>query len=207
VGIAELIGKTKNAVMLDPWAARISEELGIAPAWKSDRIGVDIAMNLIARIPNTRAATVGEILDIRTELRSPLVRFRSAMAKAAKDAPSEPKERLDFIRTLCLEELDPAVIEIEERRNENSLLEHLVELVKDPRELLPPAGGLALAFAGSGRALLGAAGGVLGVATPIVKATLARRRVEREISKDRFYFLHRLQEIAAGYQASAREMT
>jgi hypothetical protein len=190
--IAARIEISDNAVLLDPWSSHIAQLLEVGKRSALERTGADAALNLLVQIPTIQRASVNDIVDIRTELHAPLVRFRAAMAKASREAPISGKERTDYFRSFYLEEVEPALVEIDEKRRENSFLESLLDTVKDPRELIVPAGGLAIALAGPGGTLAGIAGGIVGVATPVVRGLLERRRREREIARNRFYFLHRV---------------
>jgi hypothetical protein len=53
------------------------------------------AAGFLARLPTFPPAKVDEIIDIREELQGPLVRFRGAMVKVAREFTAEPWER-DF---------------------------------------------------------------------------------------------------------------
>lgn len=88
-----------------------------------------LAAHLLERLPLFEAATVDEILDIRSELELPLVRFRGAIARFSedirigywdKDFPNEAEE-------VFYREVAPAILEIEESLKTNRYLHQLTE--------------------------------------------------------------------------------
>ncbi len=100
-----------------------ASEVGIA---KGRHTG--LAAHLLNQLPLFDDASIDEMLDIRKELESPLVRFRSAMIRfseqvrsAAWDEEFTPEADLVFHR-----EVAPAILEIEEAVKSNRYLQGLL---------------------------------------------------------------------------------
>lgn len=200
---AEVLIRTATstgAVLLDPWGAELTELFGL----EEDRrrtVAADIGLGLLGRLPTVAEANVSEIIGVREELSGALVRFRAAMASAARDAPPDPADRDDFVHAFYDEQVAPALVEIDERVEENSLLRQLLDVVKDPKELAVPVGGLLLASGGGLAGLLSAASGVTGLSIPVLRSMVEQRRERRQVQANPFYLLYRLRR---GVGASGR---
>lgn len=86
-----------------------------------------LASGLLRRLPLFDAAPVDEVLGIRTELESPLMGFRGAMARLARTVRSEEwsPEFEAAIDEVIVREVEPAVAEIEEWIKSNRPLSRL----------------------------------------------------------------------------------
>jgi len=93
-----------------------------------------IIANLFERLPLFDKASIEEILDIRSELEKPLIRFRSAIIKYGeyiKSAAWAP----DFLfeaDQLYRREIEPAILEIEEAYKSSSYLRVLAGKATEP---------------------------------------------------------------------------
>lgn len=96
-----------------------------------------LAANLFERLPLFESASIGEILDIRSELQKPLHNFRSAMIKMSDDMKSCSWEE-DFVKEAELifyENVKPSVLEIEEAVRSNKSLTKYIKCTVKPLEL------------------------------------------------------------------------
>ena len=83
--------------------------------------------NFIQRLPCFDSAPVDELIDIKSELSSPLARFRSKMLTYSSEIQSLPWDN-DFeseCNLLYDKEVVPALLEIEEATKENTFLKNL----------------------------------------------------------------------------------
>lgn len=85
---------------------------------------ISLAANILERLPLFDRASISEVMDIRKELKAPLVRFRQAIMTFSEAIQSEPwnKEFLSEAESLFRKEIEPAVLEIEESVNANKYL-------------------------------------------------------------------------------------
>lgn len=107
---------------------------------------VHLAAHLFERLPIFERASVSELLDIRSELQKPLVRFRSAMLASAEKIASAPWEK-GFSReaeTLILRDVEPSVLELEELVRDARLRKHILTTVAEGDWKLTAAGTFAL---------------------------------------------------------------
>ena len=111
-----------------------------------------LANNLMVSLPTFELSTVDEILDIRNELESPLVRFRSKVISFNQDIQSLPWS--DDFEPECIKlyhkEIAPAILEIDELTKDSSFLKNLGYKLLSDESILKAAGGLAIAVAASG---------------------------------------------------------
>ncbi|WP_412734282.1 hypothetical protein [Krasilnikovia sp. MM14-A1259] len=156
----------------------------------------------IDRLPSFPFADMSEVLDIRQELRAPLGRFRKVVAGLSSgfDVPPEDPEFGAVLNARWIQEVQPALDEIEERVRQDASLRALTGKftagVVDPLKSALPAAGLgSLSFAAGMDAWLGAAA-VIGAAAaaPTVKAFQDRRKALREIEKHPYFFLYSTEE-------------
>ena len=108
--------------------------------------------NIIQRLPAFETASIDEILDIRKELEDPLVRFRGKMLSYTQDIQLMPWDE-DFqseCSILYEKEITPAVLEISELTQENSILKNLGEEFVSDGQFMKSAGGLIVSIAAAG---------------------------------------------------------
>lgn len=156
----------------------------------------------IDRLPSFPFADMSEVLDIRQELRAPLGRFRKAVSglSSGLDVPPEDAEFSAVLNARWIQDVQPALDEIEERIQQDASLRTLTGKftagVVDPLKSALPAAGLgSLSFAAGIDAWMGAAA-VIGAAgaAPAVKAFQERRKAMRDIEKQPYYFLYKTEE-------------
>lgn len=170
-------------------ATPLSRERGKQVAAASDILGL---------LPAFPKASVAEILDIRTELEAPLVRFRAAMVELGKLVESAAYEEgfADQVDELYRAKVAPALLEIEEQVRANSYLRVLVgEVVGDSKTLLAGVLGVGLAHAADVSQLV--AGGVAAAGQAMAKAAWERQARGRKLSEHELYFLYRTEQLLA----------
>lgn len=183
---------------------KLGVEAGIfSPTSSARRRGRDASLTngLFGRLPNFENADTSEILGIRTELRSPLQRFRQGIREISDDidtAPEDPQFELE-IEDAWITTVAPAISEIEERVAENSSLREKVRrVVSDPASLTGTVAGTGIAIA-AGPAfavpsavslMLSSTAGLASLAVAALRTDLAERSESTEIAKTQFYFLY-----------------
>lgn len=192
------IATSSGPLMLDRWGSQLDrfilDELGVVPK-KLSRVdaALEVGMALLVDLPGVRRASVAEIIDIRSELEGPLVRLRSALVRAAVDAPLDSGGFEEFVRELRIREIEPAMVELSELAAQDTFLSALLRTAPDPRDLVVPVGGVVLAAGLAGPlAPLGVLAAAAGLVPSLLVAqrNLAERRAEMRANP--FYFLHRL---------------
>jgi len=157
---------------------------------------VTVAARFMEQLPAFPNATIQEILDVREELRSPLVRFRAAIIEMERLIES-PAHGADFeaeANDLFAERVAPALLEIEELVRDNSSLRQLAgAAVADAKTILMAAG---ITFGVTTQADLShLVAAALDVAVPlsatIGRAVLERSVAARDIERHQLFFLYR----------------
>lgn len=96
---------------------------------------VSLASELLVKLPRFDDASVDEILDIREELKKPLIRFRSGIVKFSREIESASWDS-DFpyeANQVFVEHVEPAILEIEEVcRSTSFLAEFIPTLAEKP---------------------------------------------------------------------------
>jgi hypothetical protein len=89
---------------------------------------IGFVSDLFHRLPNFDEATVDEILDIRKELQTPLVRFRAAIMRYSSEIKHEPwnDEFCHEAEKIFYREIEPAVLEIEEECKNNKYIYRVI---------------------------------------------------------------------------------
>ncbi|MFQ6329613.1 hypothetical protein ACLMAL_26230 [Nocardia sp. CWNU-33] len=174
------------------------------PVSSSRTRGRDASMadGLFDRLPNFEHATISEILDIRTELRSPLLRFRQGVRDISKDIETAP-ENTDFVHYIedaWTHKVAPALDEIEEVIQQNTGLRSLMrKAIQDAAGAagvlgtgsIVVAAGPAAGTAAAATLLLGGAGATLGGFTLAgIRAFLQEQEAIRSATGTQFYFLY-----------------
>jgi hypothetical protein len=162
---------------------------------------VHLAARLLERLPVFEQSTVAEILDIRREMQVPLVRFRSAMLKAAEQISLAPWDR-SFGRdaeSLIQREVKPAILEIEESVRDAKIHKHLQKPLAEGGWKLSAAGAVAVGVAhalGAPDLLTGILGGTLPV-MPLIHSAMSSWRAESQrVERHPFYLYYRLASLA-----------
>ncbi len=160
-----------------------------------------LAGDLLRRLPLFEQATVSEVLDIRRDLRAPLLGFRQKVRDFAGEVRSAAWQEgfAEAADALFRERVEPEVERIEHAIRENSSYAELGR-----RILRHGATGLAGGVVGgflagassladvSVAALLGGAGG------PMVRALLDKHRRMRELEENQLYFYYAAGEALGG---------
>ena len=162
-----------------------------------------LASHLLRRLPLFEAAPVDEILDIRRELERPLVRFRGAAARFDDGMRAAGREAEEFVgdaEEVFVQEVEPAVSEIEEAVRDNRFLARLVPGMTEPPHW---AAGGALGMAAYNLASLPelaslAVGGGIGLAVGARRAYLDWRESQREVEKKELFFYYEAGQRLAG---------
>ena len=150
------------------------------------------ASTFVKQLPTFPNASVDEVIDIREDLSTSLTSFRSEMVTISREFTSEAwdSDFDDSLQDAWVEKVNPALQAIEESVRENkSLLELATGVVGNINASYPGlmiAGGGALGHVGS----VGAIGGALAAASPLLLALRDRREHSRAIRMQPFYFLY-----------------
>lgn len=155
-----------------------------------------LAANLMEQLPAFPMASIAEVLQIRDELRKPLVRFRAAiieMERRINAASYEPNFAAE-VEELYLETVAPALNEIDEQIATNAYLRELVGAAVDQTTSLLGAG-LAVGFA-TGLGLQPLVAAAIEVAFPAAaittKGTWSYLQQQREASRHQLFFLYKV---------------
>lgn len=108
-----------------------------------------LARNLMERLPTFDEATLDEVLDVKKELQSHLIRFRSALMKFSEGVAAAPWTE-DFSAECddwFVREVEPAILEITEAVESNKLHSKLARGFIDKPLTLPTTSGLSLLLA------------------------------------------------------------
>ncbi len=163
------------------------------------------AGQLIAQLEAFPAAEMDVVLDVRKQLKLPLVRFRSALARVSREIESPAWESAAFGREvddLYRQHVAPALAELTEAMQQLGALPTLRRVASDSKTVVSASALFLTAAAGVGLAQLPNAVFGLGAAGSITAAASSeaerRSQVRRQLQSNDFYFLY-----AAGRQLSA----
>ncbi|MEA4899422.1 MAG: hypothetical protein VB115_14430 [Christensenellaceae bacterium] len=159
-----------------------------------------IADNLLAKLPTLDFAPIDEIMDIRNELREPLVRFRKELSLYADTITSVPWDQ-DFsyeCDSLYHQKVAPTVLDINESIRENSFVRNLIGNLSTNKVFLSSLGTLAFTITVSGflKTLSEiASNGALVAGTTLLVREMAiaykeYRKKHNEVKKNGLYFYH-----------------
>lgn len=110
---------------------------------------VGLAKSLFDHLPLFEHATIDEILDIRNELESPLIRFRKAMIIYSENIKPASWDR-DFVydaEKVFHRDVEPALLEIEESIKSNKYLAELTRKFMDKPLTIVPGSLISIAMA------------------------------------------------------------
>jgi hypothetical protein len=172
----------------------------LSSAAHSASVEAVIGAGLIARLPAFTEIPMGEVLDLRRDLNSPLVRYRAAVsAMRADDLDPHSSSREAAIDFLWRQKVAPALLELEEQLKDHGLVKELARsLGADIRSVVTGAPLRASLALGAGTALqmdavAGAvAAGVAAFAPPVIDGFNARGKARRSVQRSDFYYLYRL---------------
>lgn len=156
---------------------------------------IGLASGLLSALPAFPRASVPEIIDIREELRDPLIRFRAAVSSMATtiDAASFEPDFGPEVNDLFHREVAPALLEIKEAIQANSNLRQLTKaaLADTSSQIV---GVLSLGVASQTAIPELAALGATSV-TAVARAAWEQRQETGRIHQHQMYLLHRSQEL------------
>jgi hypothetical protein len=161
------------------------------------------ATDYIARVPAFPEATVAEVLDIRSELKKPLVRFRLAIADLSRKIESAAQDE-DFeaeVSEVFAAEVEPALLELQELAESNTYLQQLLgRLGSDAKALIGGSTMLSIGLIGMADLSAVVAASVstgAALTTAAAEAAVARHRQRDDVERDRLFLLYRTQELLA----------
>lgn len=184
-------------------AALESNIINISPIDKRKITHAGLADNYIQRLPSFSQATVDELIDIKSELSQPLIRFRSKMISYSDSLQSMPWDN-DFEKECDLlydKEVAPALLEIEECTKDNSFIKNLGKKFFTDEGFWKSTGGLVLGVAAGGaissfndvisteQGML-AAGGAF-VLSKIAGAYIDYKEKKKDIQRKDLYFYYK----------------
>ena len=184
-------------------AALESNIINVSPTDKRKITHAGLADNYIQRLPSFSEATIDELIDIKSELSQPLIRFRSKMLCYSDSLQSMPWDN-DFEKECDLlydKEVAPALLEIEECTKDNSFIKNLGKKFFTDEGFWKSTGGLVLGIAAGGaissfndvisteQGML-AAGGAF-VASKIAGAYNEYRKTKKDIQRKDLYFYYK----------------
>lgn len=167
-------------------------ELRATPARRAKEASA--ASMLMEELPAFPHATVQEILDIREELRTPLIRFRAAVIEIERSLASAAHDE-DFraeVADLYRAKVAPALLELSELIADNRWLRQLgIAAADDVKGFLAAASVAAGVTTLTDLPSLVAAAFAVPTVAAAVKATEAKAIQSAEIQRHQLFFLHR----------------
>jgi hypothetical protein len=156
---------------------------------------IGLASGLLSALPAFPRASVPEVIDIREELRDPLIRFRAAVSTMATtiDATSLEPDFAAEVDDVFHREVAPALLEIKETIQANSNLRQLARaaLADTSSQIVGVLSlGVASQTAIPELAALGAT-----TVTAVARAAWQQRQEAKKIQQHQMYLLHRSQEL------------
>ena len=178
-------------------SAGVSEGLFVPSIAAEDRAKqLGLAAGFMGYLPAFPHASVSEILEIRHELREPLVRFRAAMVEMGHLARSQAYEAgfSAEVEQLYRAKVAPALQDLHEGIRANRYLRQLVGAVMDDMKAFLIQGALALAVTPLS-AVPALATAAIHVVTPAIQAAYRQRVKSDQIRKEQLYLLYRTEEL------------
>ncbi len=203
--LIEILTERRSFPLLDDTSAdlaRAMEREGAQIPSHSMRRGAEVssAVSYMGYLPSFEQLGMDEILDLRIQLSGPLSRFRGALARLSREFEMRPIDEgfETELENAWREQIAPALSEIRETLAEHGLLKEIASIsLGDPRRLMVEAGGVIAAGNGEVLSLPGlmTAGLALGVpvADTVGRAVGRKIDAQREVRKNAFFFLHRLE--------------
>jgi hypothetical protein len=177
-------------------AAHVAEGL-ITPTRAADSRGRQIgaAATLMSHLPAFPGASVSDVLDIREELREPLIRFRSAMVDVTQSLAPKAYEGAfaGEVEQIYVEKVGPALLEISEAVQANRYLRELLgEATTDMKTILTAVLTFGVTHTSDMAPLIaGSAAAASAAVTAAWNTTNERRRIRQK----RFYLLYETQQL------------
>jgi hypothetical protein len=203
--VVEMLTEGRTFPLLDASSAglvrALEREAALDPSPASVRRGAEIhaAAAFMGYLPNFVDLRMDEVIDLRSKLNAPLVRFRSEIGRMSSEFearaldPEFAREVDDAWRT----RVEPALLEIRETLAEHGLLREVGSVaLGDPRRLILEAGGVIAAAHGEILSLSGIMTAATAAAVPaadvVGRAVAAAQSGKRGARRNAFYFLHRV---------------
>ncbi len=157
---------------------------------------VTAAHHFLARLPTFPLATMDEVVDIRDDLRRPLIRFRSELVdlsrKFTRDA-FDPQFVGDA-QDAWIERVEPALLELNELVDEKRLRAQFSAHLTNSG-VAGSIGGLVTGLV-TGEPLVGATIAAAGSAASLgLQAIAGRRAIDKEVSRRPYYFLYKAEQL------------
>jgi hypothetical protein len=172
--------------------AGVAEGMFTVSAGANDRgRQVGAAAELFNYLPAFPLSTVSDILAIRDDLEGPLVRFRGAMARVARDVTAAPhgEEFRSQIEHVYREEVSPALREIREAVENNAYLRQL--LGESARDIPKWLGAGFVALATSPWTHLSEVVSIgMAAAGPVAQAAWRTMTEARQVRQNQYYLLY-----------------
>ena len=210
--LVDMIGSPGRFPLLDPDAADLLRALRNEALVIADRstvrrsTEVTAATSFMGFLPSFPDLPMDEVISLRGELKEPLARFRSEMARLARDFESEPPDR-DFpfeVEDVWRSRVEPVLSDVREALAEHGLLREAASVARgDPSRLITEAGAVFAAGHTLTSSLSTAMCTALALAVPTagvaLRALEASSKGKRTARSSSMYFLHKL-----GEEAQAR---
>lgn len=181
-------------------AAVNAKIIQLSPTEKRKITHAGVADSFIQRLPCFDSASMDELIDIKKELSSPLIRFRSKMLDYSDEIQSLPWDG-DFENECNLlydKEVVPSLLEIKEATRENSFLKNLGGKLLTDEDAWKSTAGMVVAVAAAGvipafnqalssNTTILAAGGAVAISR-IASSYAEYIKTKKEIEKKDLYF-------------------
>lgn len=203
--IVEMLSEPLVFPLLDAESSHLvralEEEARLDPSEHALRRSSEIttAATVMGYLPYFVDLPMDEIVDLRRVLRTPLTRFRSAMAELSREFGSRPtdEEFKNEIEDAWRTNIAPALLEIRELLAEHGLLRQTASVaLGDPKRIIAEAGGVVIAAASDvvslSRMLTAAIAAGVPVADLMGRALKNVRDGRQRALTHKFYFLHQL---------------
>jgi hypothetical protein len=183
---------TGNLVRLGIEAGQINTSSATTQRAKA----VGLAAELISKLPTFESASANEVIDIRNALDVPLVNFRSAMVKYAKEVESASWDK-DFpfeVDQLFIERVAPAVAAIEDEVKTNKYLYELGYSLLSASVPVTASSALGIGLstvAGLSDVVNASMGASAGLAVLSIHAHKKWLDKQREIEKNQMFFYYK----------------
>lgn len=206
--VKRLLGDGSKRLLLDSGVADLVDSMireghvQLSPRGRQHADEATVASGLISRLPTFPQAPTDELLDLRDDLKAPLVRYRAAVARMARDINNPRASGLadeQDLDQLWLETVEPALLEIREGFAEHSLVREIARTVgRDLKSAISIGTGVCLGVGieavSSLSAWASAAGGAVAPAAGILaSAATSSGEARRELEKHDLFFLYELE--------------
>lgn len=203
--VVKMVTQRDAFPLLDPQSGglirSLEREAEVIPSRGAMQRGaeVDSAARFMGFLPSFDVLPMDEVLDLRVELRGPLVRYRSAVATLSRDFESRiiDDEFVGEVEDAWRRSVEPSLAEIRELSGDLGLLRQAASIAAtDPQRLLKEAGGVLVLRFGDLLAISGMVTAASALAVPALdvtaRAVAAKVEGRKGARRSAFYFLHKL---------------